>query len=200
VRYISNRSSGKMGYGIAAAAARRGARVTLISGPSALAPPPVAVFVPVQTAQEMRDAVLHHLEATTMVIKAAAVGDYRIRHPHAAKLKGKRDLTLDLTPNPDILAEVAARHSGAFIVGFAAETSDLVTNARAKLEAKGIDLLVANDVSQTGIGFDADDNEVVLLDRWGGHRALPRMAKSAVADAILDHVLVLRAGAARVAR
>jgi phosphopantothenoylcysteine decarboxylase / phosphopantothenate---cysteine ligase len=200
VRYISNRSSGKMGYGIAAAAARRGARVTLISGPSALAPPPVAVFVPVQTAEEMRDAVLHHLDTATIVIKAAAVGDYRVRHPHAAKLKGKRDLTLDLTPNPDILAEVASRRRGAFIVGFAAETSDLLEHARAKLESKGIDMLVANDVSRSGIGFDADDNEVVLLDRWGGQRALPRMRKAAVADAVLDHALALRASAARVAR
>jgi phosphopantothenoylcysteine decarboxylase/phosphopantothenate--cysteine ligase len=172
----------------------------LISGPSALVPPPVAVFVPVQTAEEMRDAVLHHLESATLVVKAAAVGDYRVRHPHAAKLKGKRDLTLDLTPNPDILAEVASRRTGAFIVGFAAETSDLLAHARAKLETKGIDMLVANDVSRSGIGFDADDNEVLLLDRWGGQRPLPRMRKSAVADAVLDHVLVLRAGAARVPR
>src|SRR5207247_5696678 len=159
-------------------------------------PPAAATFVAVGTAEEMREAVLHHLLGATIVIKAAAVADYRVRRPSEIKIKGKRDLTLELTPNPDILAEVAARRTRAFVVGFAAETNDVAANARAKLESKGIDLLVANDVSQQGIGFDADDNEVLLLDRWGGARALPRMAKSAVADAILSHVLALRAGAA----
>ena len=192
VRYISNRSSGKMGYNIAAAALRRGAAVTLVSGPTILPPPAAATFVPVHTAEEMREAVLRHLSGTTIVIKAAAVADYRVRRPSETKIKGKRDLTLELTPNPDILAEVAAGRSGAFVVGFAAETNDVAANARAKLEAKGIDLLVANDVSQAGIGFDADDNEVLLIDRWGGTRALPRMAKSAVADAILSEILALR--------
>ncbi|MBI2160557.1 MAG: bifunctional phosphopantothenoylcysteine decarboxylase/phosphopantothenate--cysteine ligase CoaBC [Candidatus Rokubacteria bacterium] len=195
VRYISNRSSGKMGYGLAAAALRRGAEVTLISGPTALTPPPGAVFVPVQTAEEMREAVLQHLPPATIVIKAAAVADYRAKQAAASKIKGKRDLTLELTPNPDILAEVAARRTGAFIVGFAAETHDVAAHARAKLEGKGIDLLVANDVSQRGIGFDAEDNEVLLLDRWGGTRALPRMPKTEVADAILSHIVALRAGA-----
>jgi len=193
VRYISNRSSGRMGYALAAAAARRGARVTLVSGPTALVPPTAAVFVPVQTAEEMREAVLQHAADATIVIKAAAVADYRVRRPEAQKIKGKRDLTLELTPNPDILAEVAARAVGGFIVGFAAETNDVVANARAKLEAKGIDLLVANDVSRRDIGFDAEDNEVLLIDRWGGGRSLPRMPKSAVADAILDEILALRA-------
>jgi phosphopantothenoylcysteine decarboxylase / phosphopantothenate---cysteine ligase len=193
VRYISNRSSGRMGYALASAAARRGGRVTLVSGPTALTPPPAATFVPVQTAEEMREAVLQHADTAAIVIKAAAVADYRVRTPAAQKIKGKRDLTLDLTPNPDILAEVAARATGAFIVGFAAETNDVVANARAKLEAKGIDLLVANDVSRRDIGFDAEDNEVLLIDRWGGSRALPRMPKAAVADAILDAVLALRA-------
>ena len=196
VRYISNRSSGKMGYGLAAAALRRGAAVTLVSGPTALTPPPGAVFVPVQTAEEMREAVLQHLADATLVIKAAAVADYRARQAAPVKLKGKRDLTLDLTPNPDILAEVAARRTGAFIVGFAAETHDVVAHARQKLESKGIDLLVVNDVSQRGIGFDAEENEVLLLDRWSGQKALPRMAKADVADAILTHVLALRASAA----
>jgi len=193
VRYISNRSSGRMGYALAGAAARRGAAVTLVSGPTVLTPPPAAAFVPVQTAEEMREAVLHHADGATIVIKAAAVADYRVRNAAAQKIKGKRDLTLDLVPNPDILAEVARRSTGAFIVGFAAETNDVVANARAKLEAKGIDLLVANDVSRRDIGFDAEDNEVLLIDRWGGSRALPRMAKSAVADAILDEIGVLRA-------
>lgn len=192
VRYISNRSSGRMGYALAAAAARRGAAVTLVSGPTALTPPPVAAFVPVQTAEEMREAVLQHAAQASVVIKAAAVADYRVQQPAEQKIKGKRDLTLALIPNPDILAEVAARAGGAFIVGFAAETHDVVANARAKLTAKGIDLLVANDVSRRDIGFDAEDNEVLLIDRWGGSRPLPRMPKTAVADAILDEILALR--------
>jgi phosphopantothenoylcysteine decarboxylase / phosphopantothenate---cysteine ligase len=196
VRYISNRSSGKMGYGLATAALRRGAQVTLVSGPTALTPPPGAAFVPVQTAEEMREAVLHHAAAATILIKAAAVADYRVRRPSDTKIKGKRDLTLELTPNPDILAEVAARRGGAFMVGFAAETDDVAANARAKLDAKGIDLLVANDVSRAGIGFDADDNEVLIIDRWGGTRALPRMSKTAVADVILSEILRLRSATA----
>jgi phosphopantothenoylcysteine decarboxylase/phosphopantothenate--cysteine ligase len=193
VRYISNRSSGRMGYALAAAAARRGAEVTLVSGPTALVPPSGPVFVPVQTAEEMREAVLQHAARASIVVKAAAVADYRVQRPAEQKIKGKRELTLALTPNPDILAEVAARAAGSFIVGFAAETHDVVANARAKLEAKGIDLLVANDVSRRDIGFDAEDNEVLLIDRWGGSRPLPRMSKAAVADAILDEILVLRA-------
>jgi phosphopantothenoylcysteine decarboxylase/phosphopantothenate--cysteine ligase len=197
VRYISNRSSGKMGYGVALAALRRGAHVTLISGPTQLAPPAAATFVPVQTAEEMREAVLRHLPGTTIVVKAAAVADYRVRRPSETKIKGKRDLTLELTPNPDILAEVAAGRTGAFVVGFAAETNDVAANARVKLEAKGIDLLVANDVSQAGIGFDADENEVLLIDRWGGARSLPRMSKGAVADAILSEIVRLRSAAGR---
>jgi len=197
VRYISNRSSGKMGYGLATAALRRGADVILVSGPTSLTPPAGAVFVPVQTAEEMREAVLHHLDRATIVVKAAAVADYRAKQAASTKIKGKHDLTLELTPNADILAEVAARRPNAFIVGFAAETHDVAANAREKLERKGIDLLVANDVSQQGIGFDAEDNEVLLLDRWGGARPLPRMPKSDVADAILSHVLSLRTAAAR---
>jgi phosphopantothenoylcysteine decarboxylase/phosphopantothenate--cysteine ligase len=195
VRYISNRSSGKMGYALAAAALRRGAAVTLVSGPTAISPPSGAVFVPVQTAEEMREAVLQHLAAATIVIKAAAVGDWRVKRPAAAKLKGRRDLTLELTPNADILAEVSARRTGAFVVGFAAETEELLANARTKLQDKGIDLLVANDVSRAGVGFDADENEVVLVDRRGGQRALPRMPKPALADLILDHIVALRAAA-----
>jgi phosphopantothenoylcysteine decarboxylase/phosphopantothenate--cysteine ligase len=195
VRYISNRSSGKMGYALAAAALARGAAVTLVSGPTALTPPAGAVFVPVQTAEEMREAVLHHAATATLVIKAAAVVDHRPKHPATSKIKGKADYTIELTANPDILAEVAARRTGAFIVGFAAETQNVAAYARAKLEGKGVDLLVANDVSQSGIGFDADDNEVLLIDRWGGETLLSRMAKTAVADAILGHVLALRAAA-----
>jgi phosphopantothenoylcysteine decarboxylase/phosphopantothenate--cysteine ligase len=196
VRFITNRSSGKMGYRLAAAARRRGATVTLVSGPTGLTPPAGTAFVPVESAEEMREAVLQHLDRATIVIKAAAVGDYRVSEQAREKIKGKRDLTLHLTPNPDILAEVAARKTGAFVVGFAAETHDVAENARTKLERKGIDLLVANDVSRQGIGFDADDNEVTFFDRWGGSDALPRMSKEAVADAILSRVLALRGGAA----
>jgi phosphopantothenoylcysteine decarboxylase/phosphopantothenate--cysteine ligase len=196
VRYISNRSSGKMGHAVATAALRRGAEVVLISGPTALTPPAGAVFVPVQTAEEMREAALQHVERATLVIKAAAVGDYRVKGPSATKIKSKKDegLTLDLVANPDILRELAARKGRAFLVGFAAETHDVRANAAAKLEAKGVDLLVANDVSVKGIGFDADDNQVTLLDRWGGAVDLPKMSKLQVADAILDRAVGLRAG------
>ena len=197
VRYLSNRSSGKMGHAITTAALRRGAAVILISGPTALTPPPGATFVPVQTAEEMREAALQHLAAATVVIKAAAVADYRVANPAGQKIKSKKDegLTLDLVPNPDILRELAARKGRTFLVGFAAETHDVRRHAQAKLAAKGIDLLVANDVSRQGIGFEADDNQVVLLDRWGGELELPKMSKLAVADAILDRVLALRASA-----
>ena len=196
VRYLSNRSSGKMGHAVATAALRRGAEVVLISGPTALKPPAGAVYVPVQTAEEMREAALQHLGTATVVIKAAAVADYRVERPSATKIKsgGKGDgWSLDLVPNPDILKELAQKKSGAFIVGFAAETNDVRAHAADKLRTKGIDLLVANDVSQHGIGFEADDNQVILLDRWGGALDLPRMTKIQVAHAILDRVLALRA-------
>jgi len=187
-----------MGHAIATAALRRGARVTLIAGPTPLSPPPGAVYVPVQTAEEMREAALHHLASATIVIKAAAVGDYRVGHPSATKIKSKKDegLTLELVPNPDILKEIAERRGSRFIVGFAAETDDVRAHAAAKLRAKGVDLLVVNDVSRTGIGFEADDNQVVLLDRWGGALELPKMTKLEVARAILDRALALRATAA----
>ena len=196
VRYVSNRSSGKMGYAIATAALRRGAAVVLVSGPTAISPPPGAVFVPVQSAEDMREAILQHLGEATIVIKAAAVADYRPAHPSPAKIRsGQERLSIDLSPNPDILKEVAARRGSAFVVGFAAETSDVAAHAVAKLRDKGIDLLVANDVSREGIGFDADDNEVLLVDRWGGTEPLARRPKSMIADAILDRVLALRAHA-----
>jgi phosphopantothenoylcysteine decarboxylase/phosphopantothenate--cysteine ligase len=199
VRYLSNRSSGKMGQAIATAALRRGASVVLISGPTSLTPPPGAVYVPVQTAEEMREAALQHLAGATVVIKAAAVADYRAKDPSASKIKsGKKDeaLTLELVPNPDILKELASRKGSTFLVGFAAETNNVRAYAAQKLAAKGIDLMVANDVSRRGIGFEADDNEVLLLDRWGGAVELPRMSKLDVGHAILDRVLTLRAAAA----
>jgi phosphopantothenoylcysteine decarboxylase/phosphopantothenate--cysteine ligase len=196
VRYISNRSSGKMGQAVATAALRRGAEVILISGPTTLTPPAGATYVPVQTAEDMREAALQHLARATIVIKAAAVADYRVKRPSATKIKSRKDedFTLELAPNPDILRELAARKGPAFLVGFAAETNDVRANAAAKLSAKAVDLLVANDVSVKGIGFDAEDNQVTLLDRWGGVADLPRMSKLEVADAILDRVLGLRAG------
>lgn len=194
VRYLSNRSSGKMGYAVALAALRRGAEVVLVSGPSTQTPAAGAVFVPVETAEEMREAVLEHLPRATLVVKAAAVADYRPKAPRAAKIPSKQDgLTLALVPTPDILKEVAARKGAQFLVGFAAETHAVVQHAREKLEAKGIDLMVANDVTRKEIGFEADDNQVVLLDRWGGVVELPRMPKLDVANAILDRILALRA-------
>ena len=196
VRYLSNRSSGKMGYAIALAAFRRGAEVILVSGPTALTPPPGAVFVPVQTAEEMQEAVLQHLPSVSIVIKAAAVADYRPARPRTTKIASKQEgLSIPLVPTPDILREVAARKGRAFLVGFAAETHDVEAHAREKLKAKGIDLLVANDVSRAGIGFESDENQVLLFDRWGGIQELPRMPKLQVAHAILDRVLALRAAA-----
>lgn len=202
VRYLSNRSSGKMGHAIATAALRRGAEVILIAGPTPLSPPPGAVYVPVETAEEMREAALQHLGGATVVIKAAAVSDYRAQHASPTKIKSKKDeeLTLSLVPNPDILKELASRKGGAFLVGFAAETDDVRAHATVKLKAKGVDLLVVNDVSKRGIGFEADENEVTLLDRWGGAVDLPRTTKLAVADAILDRALGLRAAAKQASR
>ncbi len=198
VRYLSNRSSGKMGHAIATAALRRGAQVTLIAGPTVLSPPAGAVYVPVETAEDMREAALQHLKTATMVVKAAAVADYRVRHPSATKIKSNKDegLTLELLPNPDILKEIAGLKGPRFIVGFAAETDDVRAHAAAKLRAKGVDLLVVNDVSQRGIGFESDDNQVILLDRWGGAVELPMMPKLDVAEAVLDRALELRRAAA----
>jgi phosphopantothenoylcysteine decarboxylase/phosphopantothenate--cysteine ligase len=193
VRYLSNRSSGRMGYAIAQQAVRRGAEVTLVTGPTHLTPPAGVRVIPVQTALEMHEAVLHAVEAATIVIKAAAVADYRSARPAAEKISSKRDgLAIDLTPTPDILREVAGLKGGRFLVGFAAETHELREHARQKLAAKGVDLIVANDVSRADIGFDVADNEVVLLDRWGGTVPVPRRAKTEVADLILDRVQELR--------
>jgi phosphopantothenoylcysteine decarboxylase/phosphopantothenate--cysteine ligase len=141
----------------------------------------------------MREAVLHAADAATVVIKAAAVADYRPGRSATAKIPSKQDgLTLDLLPTPDILRELGARKEARFLVGFAAETHDLREHAQAKLIAKGVDLIVANDVSRADIGFDVADNEVTLLDRWGGVVALPRRRKGEVADLILDRVQELR--------
>jgi phosphopantothenoylcysteine decarboxylase/phosphopantothenate--cysteine ligase len=192
VRYISNRSSGKMGYAVAEAASRRGARVILVSGPTALPPPQGAEVVRVETAQQMRDAVLSHLEPVTVVIKAAAVADYRPKRVAARKIKKDEtvpEITLESTP--DILAEIGSRKGRRVLVGFAAETDDLVANARKKLQRKNLDLMVANDLRQPGAGFDLDTNVVKILDAQGGVEELPLQTKRSVADRILDRVVEL---------
>jgi phosphopantothenoylcysteine decarboxylase/phosphopantothenate--cysteine ligase len=189
VRHLSNRSSGKMGYALAAAAARRGARVILISGPVQLAPPFGVERTVVETAAEMREAVLRAREGAVAVFMAAAVSDYV---PAPSVTKRKRDgspLTLILEEAPDILAELARDRGGTLLVGFAAETEDVVENARAKLERKNLDFIVANDVSRADIGFDAEDNEVAILRRGGEAWSLPRASKAEIAEAILDRVL-----------
>jgi phosphopantothenoylcysteine decarboxylase/phosphopantothenate--cysteine ligase len=171
--------------------------VTLVTGPTQLAPPMGVRVIPVQTALEMREAVVRAAAAATVVIKAAAVADYQLSRPATEKIRSKQArLSVDLVPTPDILGELGARKGARFLVGFAAETHELREHARAKLAAKHVDLIVANDVSRTDIGFDAADNEVVLLDRWGGVVPVPRRAKAEVADLILDRIQELR-GAVR---
>ena len=195
VRYIGNRSSGKMGYAMAEAALRRGARVVLISGPTALKPPSAVEFVPVQTAEQMRDAVMSHLESATIVIKAAAVADFTVRRVADQKIKRKGATTLDLEPTPDILAEVGRRKGSRIVVGFAAETENPLVNARKKLETKSLDAIVLNDVSQPGIGFDSERNAVTILTAAGAE-AVPEMSKWEVAHRVLDAVLKIKAAGA----
>jgi phosphopantothenoylcysteine decarboxylase/phosphopantothenate--cysteine ligase len=189
VRFLSNRSSGKMGYAIAEAAAARGAHVILVSGPTALAAPPDVDVVHVETAEEMHRAVLAKLESARVVIKAAAVADYRPKQQAAGKIKkGHAVSEIALEPTPDILAELGNRKGKRVLVGFAAETDDLVANARKKLQRKNLDLVVANDVGQAGAGFDVDTNVVTILDAMGGVEELPLLSKREVADRILDRV------------
>jgi phosphopantothenoylcysteine decarboxylase/phosphopantothenate--cysteine ligase len=189
VRYITNYSSGKMGYALAIAARRRGGRVVLISGPSALPAPRGVTFVSVSSAVEMREAVMAHLEASTIVIKAAAVADYRPATRLASKMKKQPGpLTLSLERNPDIIAEIGKKKGKRILVGFAVETENLIENARAKLIGKNMDLIVANDVTQVGAGFGYDTNIIKILDRNGGQVELPMMDKIAAADRILDRV------------
>jgi phosphopantothenoylcysteine decarboxylase/phosphopantothenate--cysteine ligase len=193
VRYITNRSSGKMGYAIADAARRRGARVILVSGPTALNAPDGLEFIRVRTADEMRRAVREHLADATVVIMAAAVADFRPAAPQAQKIKrGTGKLALELESTPDILAEVAAESAKSnarpVIVGFAAETNDVAGNARQKLSAKGADLIVANDVTEPGAGFDGDTNVVTLISRDAPEVRLPKMSKFDVATRVLDEI------------
>jgi phosphopantothenoylcysteine decarboxylase/phosphopantothenate--cysteine ligase len=193
VRYLTNRSSGKMGYAVAEAAARRGALVILVSGPTSLEVPAGVERVDVQTAEEMHRAVLEKVATCSIAIFAAAVSDYRPAQPNGQKIKRTKDsLTLSLEPTPDILASVARNKGERFLVGFAAETEHVAENARKKLAAKNADLIVANDVSAEGAGFDHDTNIVTLFARDGRDLALPRMSKSEVAQRILDEVVRLR--------
>src|SRR5437764_8813409 len=189
VRYVSNRSSGKMGYALAEAARRRGANVTLISGPTALPAPAGVAISSVTTAEEMHTAVMEALPRHQIVIKAAAVADYAPEG--AADRKIKKDaagetLTISMRKTPDILADVAAAHPRPFVVAFAAETDSVEDNARQKLLRKNADLIVANDVADASIGFDADQNEVLVIGRDGSSTKIERAAKIVVANRILD--------------
>jgi phosphopantothenoylcysteine decarboxylase/phosphopantothenate--cysteine ligase len=193
VRYLTNRSSGKMGYAVAETAARRGARVSLISGPVNLETPAGVDRVAVRTAEEMRVAVMDRLTASTIAIFAAAVADYRPAETQSEKMKrNKEPLTIRLEPSPDILAEAVRTKGDRLIVGFAAETDHVAENARKKLVAKNADLIVANDVTAEGAGFDHDTNVVTMFSRDGRDLALPKLSKSEVAERILDEVLRLR--------
>jgi phosphopantothenoylcysteine decarboxylase/phosphopantothenate--cysteine ligase len=193
VRYLSNRSSGKMGYALARAGLRRGASVALVSGPTSLEPPAGARLISVTTAAEMRRAVLEEFPNCTAVIMAAAVSDYRPAESSSSKMKrGRASWELRLEPNPDILKELGAKKDGKLLVGFAAETDDLAANAKKKLRGKNLDMIVANDVTQAGSGFDGDTNIATIVDRSGASRALPLMTKDELADQILDHLLALK--------
>jgi len=193
VRFLTNRSSGKMGYALAEAALRRGARVVLISGPTDLPVPQGADWVPVRSTEEMRRALRELFGEANVIIMAAAVADYRPATPHPHKMKrGAERLTLELEPTPDILAELGREKGSHILVGFAAETTGLAENARAKLARKGADMIVANDVTQEGAGFDAETNIVTLFLRDGREIPLPMLSKFDVANHILDHVLEIR--------
>jgi phosphopantothenoylcysteine decarboxylase/phosphopantothenate--cysteine ligase len=193
VRYLTNRSSGKMGYSLADAANRRGANVILVSGPTDLKAPDGVDWVPVRSTEEMRNAVRERARDANVVIMAAAVADYRPAAAHEQKLKrGEGNLTLQLEPTPDILAEVGREKGSRILVGFAAETERVAENAKDKLARKGADIIVANDVSQEGAGFDIDTNIVTMHLRDGREIPLPKMSKFEVANRILDQVLSLK--------
>jgi len=202
VRFLTNRSSGKMGYALARAAALRGAHVILISGPTRLDPPAGVEFVPVRSTEQMHRAALEHASRATTMIMAAAVADYRPVMPRSKKMKRSAErISLELEPTPDILADVArdfARNpSNRILVGFAAETDHVAEHARAKLHSKQADLIVANDVTAEGAGFDHDTNVISLYSRDGEEKAFPRMPKIDAAHRILDKVLELRQSVAQ---
>lgn len=190
VRFLSNRSSGKMGYAIAEAASARGAEVILVSGPSSLRPPPGVTTIHVNTAADMAEALSRHFPACTVLIMAAAVADFRPKDQARQKVKkqGKADLVLELESTPDILALLSARRTSQIMVGFAAETEQVLSHAKGKLKAKGLDLIVANDVTQAGGGFGSDDNAAVILSAKGDQRDVGLMSKRRLADEILSAV------------
>ncbi|MDP3038828.1 MAG: bifunctional phosphopantothenoylcysteine decarboxylase/phosphopantothenate--cysteine ligase CoaBC [Deltaproteobacteria bacterium] len=193
VRFLSNHSSGKMGFALARAARRRGAEVTLISGPTALPVPPQMRSIAVRSAAQMREAVLNHLESASILIMAAAVSDYRPKQKAPEKIKkSKLETVLELELNPDILAEAGKKKNSRIMVGFAAETENLLQNTREKLEKKNLDLIVANDVTLPGAGFKADTNIVKIMDRSGKVEELPLMTKEDLADRILDRIALLK--------
>jgi phosphopantothenoylcysteine decarboxylase/phosphopantothenate--cysteine ligase len=196
VRFLTNRSSGKMGYALAEAASRRGAYVVLVSGPTDLVAPEGVDWVPVRSTENMRDAVRSRAADASIIIMAAAVADYRPAAAQSQKLKrGDARITLDLEPTPDILAELGrdrAQHPSRILIGFAAETNDLAASARSKLARKGTDMIVANDITQEGAGFDIDTNIVTLFLRDGREFPLPMLSKFEVANRILDSVLELQ--------
>jgi len=193
VRFISNRSSGKMGYALAEAAAARGAKVILVSGPVSLAAPAGVTIMRVQTAEEMRAAVLHHLEQASIIVKAAAVADYHVSQAPQQKIKKTAArLSLELEPTPDILAEVGRKKGNRLLVGFAAETEDLVAECRRKLVAKNCDMMAGNRVDRQGVGFGSEENELTLVLRTGETVELGRARKRELADRILDEALKLR--------
>jgi phosphopantothenoylcysteine decarboxylase/phosphopantothenate--cysteine ligase len=192
VRYISNRSSGKMGYALAEAALRRGARVILVSGPVALKPPAGAEVLAVETTAQMREAVLARLAEATVVIKAAAVADYSVKHAGAQKLKRREAVSLELEPTGDILSEVASRRQKQIVIGFAAETENVLENARKKLTSKSLDAIVANDVSKPGIGMDSERNAVTIITP-SEVVDVPESSKFEVAQRVLDAVVRIRA-------
>src|SRR5579864_1090361 len=191
VRYLTNRSSGRMGYALAEAALRRGARVLLVSGPTALKPPSAAETTWVESARQMRDAVLRFLPEASIVIKTAAVSDYTISNPPAQKMKRGGKLSLDLEPTPDILAELAKHKTSQLVIGFAAETENVLENARNKLASKSLDAIVVNDVSREGVGFDSDRNAVTILTASETIH-VPETTKWEVAQRVLDQVSQLR--------
>lgn len=188
VRYISNRSSGKMGYAIAEAAYKRGAQVVLVSGPTSLPPPRGVEVVPVETAEEMAKQMSTRLSWSTVVFMAAAVADFRPKRAAERKLKkgGSPTASLELETTTDILAALSARRTTQVLVGFAAETHELLTHAKAKLASKGLDLIVANDITRPGAGFGSDQNAATLIERDGRITDLPLKTKREMADDILN--------------
>ncbi len=190
VRYLTNRSSGRMGYAIAEAAQRRGARVLLVTGPVAIAPPAGVEVTRVETAEEMREAALRLLPESNVVIMTAAVADYRSKGQAGQKIKRKGPMTLELEPTSDILAELACKKTSQIVIGFAAETENVLENARKKLVSKALDAIVVNDVSREGIGFDSERNAVTIISH-GEVVEVPEMSKRDVAQRVLDAVIGL---------